>query len=247
MLARERPTGIAPSVADRLLDTAGGNPLALVELPSCSRTRQLAGREPLEPSRCAPAPPSSAPSACASTALPERRPPGAADRAPTRTRRGVDDPGRLRAAGLAMRPRSSRGGAARAHRRRRRSSSAIRCCAPPPTTRPRRPSAAPRTPRWPTPRRTAARRRAWHLAALAVRARRGRRRGARRRRARRAPPRRPRVRRARLRPRRPPHARTRAARPAAPRGGHRRARCGEGEQARLAWREAAAADRRPAR
>jgi hypothetical protein len=39
---------IAPAVADRLVGTAGGNPLALVELPSVLSDAQLTGREPLE-------------------------------------------------------------------------------------------------------------------------------------------------------------------------------------------------------
>lgn len=39
---------IAPGVADRLLDTAAGNPLALLEIPALLSAGQLAGREPLE-------------------------------------------------------------------------------------------------------------------------------------------------------------------------------------------------------
>src|SRR3954468_18206103 len=39
---------IAPAVADRLVSTAAGNPLALVELPNLLSDGQLAGREPLE-------------------------------------------------------------------------------------------------------------------------------------------------------------------------------------------------------
>src|SRR4051794_31496918 len=39
---------IAPGVADRLLQTAAGNPLALLEIPGLLSAGQLAGREPLE-------------------------------------------------------------------------------------------------------------------------------------------------------------------------------------------------------
>src|SRR5262249_25312025 len=39
---------IAPGVAERLVATAAGNPLALVELPGLLSDGQLAGREPLE-------------------------------------------------------------------------------------------------------------------------------------------------------------------------------------------------------
>jgi DNA-binding CsgD family transcriptional regulator len=39
---------IAPGVADRLVTTAAGNPLALLELPGLLSAGQLAGREPLE-------------------------------------------------------------------------------------------------------------------------------------------------------------------------------------------------------
>jgi DNA-binding CsgD family transcriptional regulator len=39
---------IAPTVAERLVSTAAGNPLALVELPNLLTAGQLAGREPLE-------------------------------------------------------------------------------------------------------------------------------------------------------------------------------------------------------
>src|SRR3954449_4927216 len=39
---------ISPAVADRLVSTAAGNPLALVELPNLLSDGQLAGREPLE-------------------------------------------------------------------------------------------------------------------------------------------------------------------------------------------------------
>ena len=39
---------IAPGVADRLVETAAGNPLALLEIPGLLSAAQLAGREPLE-------------------------------------------------------------------------------------------------------------------------------------------------------------------------------------------------------
>src|ERR687895_376494 len=39
---------LAPSVADRLVDTAAGNPLALLEIPRLLSDGQRAGREPLE-------------------------------------------------------------------------------------------------------------------------------------------------------------------------------------------------------
>jgi DNA-binding CsgD family transcriptional regulator len=39
---------IAPGVADRLVETAAGNPLALLEIPGLLSPAQLAGREPLE-------------------------------------------------------------------------------------------------------------------------------------------------------------------------------------------------------
>ncbi len=41
-------SAIAPGVADRLVDTAAGNPLALLEIPGLLSDAQLAGREPLE-------------------------------------------------------------------------------------------------------------------------------------------------------------------------------------------------------
>lgn len=40
--------GVAPGVADRLVATAAGNPLALLEIPGLLSAGQLAGREPLE-------------------------------------------------------------------------------------------------------------------------------------------------------------------------------------------------------
>lgn len=48
--ARELLTGerLAPSVADRLVSTAAGNPLALLEIPRLLSDGQRAGREPLE-------------------------------------------------------------------------------------------------------------------------------------------------------------------------------------------------------
>ncbi len=41
-------SAIAPGVADRLVSTAAGNPLALLEIPGLLSDAQLAGREPLE-------------------------------------------------------------------------------------------------------------------------------------------------------------------------------------------------------
>ncbi|HEY6886774.1 MAG TPA: ATP-binding protein, partial [Solirubrobacter sp.] len=40
--------GVAPAVAQRLIATAAGNPLALLEIPGLLSAGQLAGREPLE-------------------------------------------------------------------------------------------------------------------------------------------------------------------------------------------------------
>src|SRR4051812_12716955 len=40
--------GVDPRVADRLLATAAGNPLALLEIPALLKPAQLSGREPLE-------------------------------------------------------------------------------------------------------------------------------------------------------------------------------------------------------
>jgi DNA-binding CsgD family transcriptional regulator len=48
LLARDGGSAIAPEVADRLWHATGGNPLALLELPSMLSAGQLAGREPLE-------------------------------------------------------------------------------------------------------------------------------------------------------------------------------------------------------
>ena len=39
---------LAPAVADRLVETAAGNPLALLEIPRLLSDGQRAGREPLE-------------------------------------------------------------------------------------------------------------------------------------------------------------------------------------------------------
>ncbi len=51
-LSREAATtilrDIAPEVAERLFESAGGNPLALIELPSLLSAEQLAGRAPLD-------------------------------------------------------------------------------------------------------------------------------------------------------------------------------------------------------
>jgi DNA-binding CsgD family transcriptional regulator len=48
LVSDESAERIAPAVADRLVDTAAGNPLALVELPGALSDAQLSGREPLE-------------------------------------------------------------------------------------------------------------------------------------------------------------------------------------------------------
>ena len=54
-LLEQNAAGIAPNVANLLLETAGGNPLALVEIPSLLSDEQLSGREALP----APLPPGS--------------------------------------------------------------------------------------------------------------------------------------------------------------------------------------------
>jgi DNA-binding CsgD family transcriptional regulator len=52
LLGADAGARIAPAVADRLVSTAAGNPLALTELPNLLNDAQLAGREPLaEPLR----------------------------------------------------------------------------------------------------------------------------------------------------------------------------------------------------
>jgi DNA-binding CsgD family transcriptional regulator len=48
VLGADAAERIAPGVAERLVSTAAGNPLALVELPNLLSDAQLAGREPLE-------------------------------------------------------------------------------------------------------------------------------------------------------------------------------------------------------
>ena len=48
LLARDAGSLIVPDVSDRLWRATGGNPLAMLELPSNLSARQLAGREPLE-------------------------------------------------------------------------------------------------------------------------------------------------------------------------------------------------------
>ena len=47
LLARAQGDGLASPVADRLVDGTGGNPLALLEIPTLLTDAQLAGREPL--------------------------------------------------------------------------------------------------------------------------------------------------------------------------------------------------------
>ena len=46
-LLKEHASSIAPDVRDRLIEETGGNPLALLEVPSTLSSEQLAGREPL--------------------------------------------------------------------------------------------------------------------------------------------------------------------------------------------------------
>src|ERR687895_649098 len=48
LLGSAQPERLAPSVADRLVSTAAGNPLALLEIPGMLSDGQRAGREPLE-------------------------------------------------------------------------------------------------------------------------------------------------------------------------------------------------------
>ena len=48
-LLRDRAPGLAPDVAERLLATAGGNPLVLRELPAALSSAQRSGIEPLAP------------------------------------------------------------------------------------------------------------------------------------------------------------------------------------------------------
>jgi DNA-binding CsgD family transcriptional regulator len=48
LLGSAQPERLAPSVADRLVSTAAGNPLALLEIPRQLSDGQRAGREPLE-------------------------------------------------------------------------------------------------------------------------------------------------------------------------------------------------------
>jgi len=48
LLGSAQPERLAPSVADRLVNTAAGNPLALLEIPRQLSDGQRAGREPLE-------------------------------------------------------------------------------------------------------------------------------------------------------------------------------------------------------
>ena len=48
LLGSGQPERLAPSVADRLVSTAAGNPLALLEIPRLLSDGQRAGREPLE-------------------------------------------------------------------------------------------------------------------------------------------------------------------------------------------------------
>jgi hypothetical protein len=157
LVSDEGSERIAPAVADRLVGTAGGNPLALVELPNVLSDAQLSGREPLE----------------------ELLRPGATVERAFRMRLDALDKGArralliaatahslridviqaaVRAAGLAMSDLAAAEDARLVSCAAASSSSAIRCCARPPTTPRRPPSAAPPTRRWPTPLRRAARR-----------------------------------------------------------------------------------------
>ncbi|HEV8650902.1 MAG TPA: AAA family ATPase [Actinomycetes bacterium] len=47
LLAARAPVSVAPEVRDRLVEETGGNPLALIELPSVLTSGQLSGKEPL--------------------------------------------------------------------------------------------------------------------------------------------------------------------------------------------------------
>ncbi len=71
LVSDESAERIAPAVADRLVDTAGGNPLALVELPNAALGRASSRAASRSRSRCAPARPSSARSGMRVDALPE--------------------------------------------------------------------------------------------------------------------------------------------------------------------------------
>jgi hypothetical protein len=56
LLARSGASEVSPSVADRILEATGGNPLAILEIPRVLSPAQLSGREPLaEPLPAGPA------------------------------------------------------------------------------------------------------------------------------------------------------------------------------------------------
>ena len=166
--AREVLGAVPEEVARRVLATAGGNPLALHEIPALLSRAELEGREPIE----GPLPPGQRSSACSRAASRaflqtpaarcwSRRPRryGAAMSSSTRSpSRGS----RSSRSSPPRRPGSSSSGRAR-------SRSGTRCCAPPRTTGRRR--RAPRSPQGGRGRTAGGRsQRAWQLAA----ARRGR-------------------------------------------------------------------------
>ena len=227
LLGASQVERLAPSVTDRLVETAAGNPLALLEIPRQLSDGQRAGREPLEELL---------------------RPGTGVERAFRRELDGLGDAarrgllvaatahtGRIDVIEAALRrdrprdrlPRRRRGGAPDHDRRRR-------AGVPPPAAALDR---LPRGQRRRAPRRTrrARRRRAGRQPGARVapgrvrgRARRGGRCGARGGGARRPRPRRARHGGARLRPRRTAHPGRRAARAAAARGGDRRDPLGRG-------------------
>ena len=141
---------VAPGVADRLVATAAGNPLALLEIPGLLSAGQLAGREPLEdPLR--PGTNVERAFAAAVEALPEATRKALLLAAAASTRR-LDAIGRgLTAAGLALGDLDAAEAARIVVLADGEPSSATRCCARPSTTRRACPSAARSTRRWPPP------------------------------------------------------------------------------------------------
>ena len=215
---------LAPSVTDRLVETAAGNPLALLEIPRQLSDGQRAGREPLEDLL---RPGTGVERAFRRDARRARRrdaarPAGGRHR-PHRPDRRDRRRARARSASAVDGLGPAEAGAADHDRRRR-------ARLPPPAAAldrlPRRERGrAPCRPRR-ARRRRAGRQPGARVAPGRVRRRAGRggRRGARGSGARRPRPRRPRHGGARLRPRGAAHPRRRAARAAAARGGHRRRR-----------------------
>ena len=202
---------IAPGVADRLMATAAGNPLALLEIPGLLSPAQLAGREPLEdPLR--PGTGVERAFAAAVEALPAARPAARAAgrrRAPGTRRLGRDraagsrhaGPRRCATSSPPRRPGSSRSADGELEFRHPLMRSTVYHAASLPERRAAHAALADAAD---------GAERAWHLAACAVAPDETRRRRARARRAGRPRPRRPRDRRARPRPRRPAHARSRS-------------------------------------